>query len=84
MRLSGSVSHRSRRTFVGNGRGLSRGDRNRNARFARLRALVPADKAIVATILRHLHAVIITRNRWDPHTATRGTRRTSTPITVIA
>jgi hypothetical protein len=32
---------------VGNGSGLSRGDRNRNARLARLRELVPARNAIV-------------------------------------
>ena len=32
---------------MGNGRGLSRGDRNRNARLARLRELVPLSNAIV-------------------------------------
>jgi transposase len=32
---------------VGNGSGLSRGDRNRNARLARLRELVPLSNAIV-------------------------------------
>src|SRR5215831_13242275 len=37
---------RSRRTFMGNGSGVSRGDRNRNARLERLRALVPAMNAI--------------------------------------
>src|ERR687897_1197415 len=47
MRYSGLVSHRRRRTFVGNASGISRGDRNRNARLARLRALVPLDNAIV-------------------------------------
>src|SRR6266516_7993297 len=47
MRLSGLVSHRRRRTFVGNGSGVSRGDRNRNARLARLRELVPVTNAIV-------------------------------------
>jgi transposase len=47
MRLSGLVSHAHRRTFVNNRRGISRGDRNRNARLARLRALVPVDNAIV-------------------------------------
>jgi hypothetical protein len=30
-----------------NGSGVSRGDRNRNARLARLRELVPLDNAIV-------------------------------------
>src|ERR1039457_178590 len=32
---------RGRRTFMGNASGVSRGDRNRNARLERLRALVP-------------------------------------------
>ena len=32
---------------MGNGSGVSRGDRNRNARLARLRGLVPAGNAIV-------------------------------------
>ena len=32
---------------MGNGSGLSRGDRNRNARLARLRELVPLSNAIV-------------------------------------
>jgi hypothetical protein len=31
---------------MGNGSGVSRGDRNRNARLARLRVLVPATNAI--------------------------------------
>ena len=32
---------------MANGSGVSRGDRNRNARLARLRKLVPPDNAIV-------------------------------------
>src|SRR6187401_2972144 len=36
-----------RRTFMSNGSGVSRGDRNRNARLARLRAAVPVTNAIV-------------------------------------
>src|SRR5258706_13426571 len=47
MRLSGLVSHARRRTFMSNGSGVSRGDRNRNARLTRLRALVPVSNAIV-------------------------------------
>src|SRR6516162_5858443 len=47
MRLPGSDPSASRRTSVGNGSGLSRGDRNRNARLARLRELVPLSHAIV-------------------------------------
>ena len=41
MRLSGLVSHRIRRTFMNHGNGVSRGDRNRNARLKKLRAAVP-------------------------------------------
>src|SRR5438034_1199333 len=37
---------RDRRTFMGNGSGVSRGDRNRNAWLERLRALVPLTNAI--------------------------------------
>jgi transposase len=45
MRFGLGVPH-SRRTFMGNGSGVSRGDRNRNARLERLRALVPVTNAI--------------------------------------
>src|SRR5689334_20560463 len=47
MRLSGSDPSASRRTSVSKGSGLSRGDRNRNARLVRLRELVPLGNAIV-------------------------------------
>jgi hypothetical protein len=57
MRLSGLVSHRRRRTFVGNGSGVSRDDRNRNARLARLRGLVPVDNAIVGIDLADVRMV---------------------------
>jgi hypothetical protein len=40
---------------VANGSGVSRGDRNRNARLARLRELVPVS-----------NAVITTDQTWDP------------------
>ena len=36
---------------MGNGSGVSRGDRNRNARLARLRVLIPAANAIVGVDL---------------------------------
>jgi Transposase len=42
----GFGSQRIKRTSVSNGSGLSRGDRNRNARLARLRELVPHGNAI--------------------------------------
>jgi hypothetical protein len=59
MRLSGLVSHRRRRTFVGNASGISRGDRNRNVRLARLRAMVPVDKAIVRIDLADAKQVVV-------------------------
>jgi transposase len=46
---------------VGNGSGVSRGDRNRNARLARLRVLVPAANAIVGIDLAdHKQMVVVT------------------------
>jgi transposase len=36
-----------------------------------------AQAAIAASVLRHLHAVITTGFRWDPQTATHGTRTTT-------
>src|SRR4051812_27927184 len=59
MRLSGLVSHRRRRTFVSNGSGVSRGDRNRNARLARLRALVPVTNAIVGIDLADAKQMVV-------------------------
>ena len=46
---------------MGNGSGLSRGDRNRNARLARLRELVPLSNAIVGIDLADdTQAVVVT------------------------
>src|SRR5258705_610776 len=59
MRLSGLVSHRRRRTFMSNGCGVSRGDRNRNARLARLRALVPSANAIVGIDLADKEQMVV-------------------------
>src|SRR5437763_1215671 len=59
MRLSGLVSHRRRRTFMGNGSGVSRGDRNRNARLARLRVLVPSVNAIVGIDLADRKQMVV-------------------------
>src|SRR5918997_6738360 len=59
MRLAGLVSHRRRRTFVGNGSGVSRGDRNRNARLARLRALVPVLNAIIGIDLAEEKQMVV-------------------------
>jgi transposase len=59
MRLSDLVSHRRRRTFVGNASGISRGDRNRNARLARLRELVPLQNAIVGIDLADRKQMVV-------------------------
>ncbi len=48
MSLTGLVSQNSEEDVVVQGSGLSRGDKRRNAKLARLRALVRADHAIVA------------------------------------
>jgi hypothetical protein len=44
---------------VGNGSGVSRGDRNRNARLARLRALVPVSNAIVGIDLAEEKQMVV-------------------------
>lgn len=44
---------------MGNGSGVSRGDRNRNARLARLRALVPVTNAIVGIDLADAKQVVV-------------------------
>jgi transposase len=36
--------------------------------------VTPAQAVIAAAILRHLHAVITTGQRWDPAIATRGSK----------
>src|SRR5690242_4614094 len=80
MRLSGSDPSASRRTSVSKGGGLSRGDRNRNARLARLRELVPLSNAIVgidladdtqAAVVTDHDSRVIARRRvsaraWEP------------------
>jgi transposase len=53
------MSHRRRRTFVGNASGISRGDRNRNARLARLRQLVPFENAIVGIDLADKKQMVV-------------------------
>src|SRR3954447_7656201 len=59
MRLSGLVSHRTRRTFMTHGNGVSWGDRNRNARLARLRVLVPLENAIVGIDLADRKQMVV-------------------------
>ena len=43
-----------------------------------------AQAAIAAAILRHMHAVVTTGQRWDPDIATHGTRRGRTNAAVAA
>src|SRR6266516_2200588 len=50
---------RSRRTFMGNGSGVSRGDRNRNARLERLRVLVPVANAIAGIDLAGSRQMVV-------------------------
>src|SRR5215468_11940634 len=50
---------RMRRTFVANGSGVSRGDRNRNARLARLRVLVSLSNAIVGIDLADRKQMVV-------------------------
>src|SRR6187200_562123 len=59
MRLSGLVSHRIRRTFMNNGSGVSRGDRNRNARLKKLRAAVPVTNAIIGIDLAERKQMVV-------------------------
>lgn len=44
---------------MANGSGISRGDRNRNARLTRLRALVPVDNAIVGIDLADTKQMVV-------------------------
>ena len=55
---------------MGNGSGVSRGDRNRNARLERLRALVPVTNAIVGIDLAaSKQMVVVTDHDWQGHRA---------------
>ncbi len=44
---------------MSNGNGVSRGDRNRNARLARLRALVPVENAIIGIDLADKKQMVV-------------------------
>lgn len=44
---------------MGKGDGVSRGDRNRNARLARLRALVPAGNAVAGIDLADRKQMVV-------------------------
>jgi hypothetical protein len=62
MRLSALMSQFAEEDVpMSNGKGVSRGDRNRNARLSRLRVLVPACNAIVGIDLAdNKQAVVVT------------------------
>src|SRR5271166_5280403 len=61
MSLTGLVSQNSQEDVVVQASGLSRGDKRRNARMERLRALVPARNAIVGIDLADaVQALVIT------------------------
>src|SRR5258708_28374570 len=49
--MTGFRSQDSRRTFVAQGSGLTRGDRNRNRRLAAVREMVRRDRAVLAVDL---------------------------------
>jgi transposase len=49
---------------MGNGSGVSRGDRNRNARLERLRALVPVTNAIAGIDLAGGKQMVVTDHDW--------------------
>src|SRR6478609_9754335 len=49
----------SRRTFVSNGSGVSRGDRNRNARLNRLREVVSVSNGIVGIDLADCKQMVV-------------------------
>src|SRR5690606_38925046 len=58
MRLLGLVSHRCQEDVMSNGSGVSRGDRNRNARLARLGEAVRVGNAIVGIDLADVKQMV--------------------------
>ena len=61
MSLTGLVSQNSQEDVVVQGSGLSRGDKRRNAKLARLRELVPAGNAILGIDLAdEKQAIVLT------------------------
>ena len=55
---------------MGNGSGVSRGDRNRNARLERLRALVPVTNVIAGIDLAgSKQMVVVADHDWKGHRA---------------
>jgi hypothetical protein len=77
MRLSGLVSQSQKEDVqMGNGSGVSRGDRNRNARLIRLRELVPVTSAIVGIDLADNKQMVVVT---DHHLEGAGTQDIPVP-----
>jgi hypothetical protein len=72
---------------MGHASGISRGDRNRNVRLARLRAMVPVDNAIVGIDLADTkqvvvcdhHTKVLARRTFRCRTGTSASRWTGPP-----
>src|SRR6266516_1163523 len=75
MRCSGSDPTRRRRTSVSDRSGVSRGDRNRNARLARLREAVPLSNAIMAVDLADSKQMVVVTDHASRVLARRTFRR---------
>ena len=75
MRCSGSDPTRRRRTSVSDRSGVSRGDRNRNARLARLREAVPLSNAIVGIDLADSKQMVVVTDHESRVLARRTFRR---------
>src|SRR5215469_12631469 len=76
MRCSGSDPKRkTRRTSVSDGSGVSRGDRNRNARLARLREAVPACHAIAGIDLADARQMVVVTDHESRVLARRAFQR---------
>jgi transposase len=60
---------------MGNGSGVSRGDRNRNARLERLRALVPVTNAIAGIDLAGRKQMVVVVTDHDSKVIARRTFR---------
>jgi transposase len=75
MRLPGSDPTRRRRTSVSDRNGVSRGDRNRYARLARLRAAVPPDNAIAGIDLADSKQMVVVTGHESRVLARRAFRR---------
>jgi hypothetical protein len=71
----GVPSHRMR-TFMSNGSGVSRGDRNRNARLSKLRGAVPGSSAIVGIDLADRKQVLVVTDHDSKVLARRTVRCT--------